>query len=74
MAQYRVTARLLNVRNAPSYVADIVSVLHNGDIIEVQEICNGWARIRQNSWVVAKYLSALDIWEQLATKGKKIFL
>lgn len=73
MEQYRVTASLLNVRSEPTYVHDNkISVLHSGEIVNVQDMRDGWACIGPNQWVVSKYLSRLTLFEQYyANQGKK---
>lgn len=66
-----VTADRLNVRLAPSLDAEIASVLHGGQRVDVLEVQGGWSRISRYSdefneggsvkvarWVASAYLSA----------------
>lgn len=59
-AAYRVKARVLNVRSAPSKEAGIVSSVSRGEVLQVEEFTgDGWARISwqgANAYVSAQYL------------------
>jgi hypothetical protein len=76
-----VTAGTLNVRLAPSTSAKARGKLHRGQVIEVLEVVDGWARISRYyngaseglsgtvaHWVFATHLSALPPAEGLADR------
>lgn len=48
----------LNVRNKPSYNSDIIGKLFNGDIVTVEEVKDGFAKISptEDKWVSVDYL------------------
>jgi len=73
-----VTAGTLNVRLAPNTAAKARGKLHRGQVVEVLEVKEGWARISRYyngaseglsgtvaHWVFAKHLSALSSAENL---------
>jgi uncharacterized protein YgiM (DUF1202 family) len=57
----RVTASVLNVRNAPNATAHVISVLFAGEVVPVLARTGGWDEVRLSSgtigWVSAKYLA-----------------
>lgn len=58
-----VDVRSLNVRNKPVSGAPIIAAISRGDIIEVTQQENGWARIDVNGtrgWVTTRFLRPLD--------------
>lgn len=69
---YRVTARILNVREAPGMEAKIVGSLSQGRRVQVQELVpDGWARITwkdRSAYVSAEYLTRVDVKAETSDK------
>lgn len=57
MAQYTVTASVLNVRKGPSTDYAKVSMVYSGNIVEITEISNGWGKIGEDKWISMTYVS-----------------
>jgi len=53
---YVCVERWLNVRNAPEWYADVVSVYTDGQYVTVYEWDKTWARVGARKWVNGKYL------------------
>lgn len=59
---YRVTASALNVRSGPGTGYRATGTLHNGYVLHVQSVSDGWAKYQAYSgtrYVSAKYLAAV---------------
>lgn len=55
----KVTASLLNVRNASSINGTIISRLQNGTVIEIEKEENGWGKIVNSGWISLQYVKEI---------------
>ena len=70
---YVVTAKTLNIRSYASTKAHVIGKLHQGDIVKVYIIKNGWAEIEHpkgTAYVNSQYLSKAEI-PQVAETEKR---
>ncbi|NHN30821.1 glucosaminidase domain-containing protein [Paenibacillus agricola] len=61
VAQYEVTAYLLNVRAYADAATEIIEVVQRGSVLEVVEVSdNGWLKLKLAGYVSAKYAKLLS--------------
>ena len=60
MAETYVVTHNVNERTGPGTEYDIVTLRTVGETLNVREIVDGWARLKNGHWVVAKNISAVD--------------
>src|SRR5699024_4645536 len=73
--KYVVNTTTLNVRKGPSVNYDVVGSLHAGDVVEVESISNGWAKISYNGNIAYCSSDYLDKYNGTSTgTSKTIFI